>query len=244
MFKFFNFKYMSMRTKLFYSNTTLKFLTAFTLFIFSTSVFSQNEFITTWKTDNPGSSNDTSITIPTFLGAGYNYDVDWDNDGTFDEIGIAGNVTHDFTSTGTYTIRIRGTFPRIYFNDEGDKQKIISIDQWGTNAWTSMEGAFWGASNLMGNAPDAPDLLGVTSMRFMFLNAIVFNQDISAWNTVTITDMAAMFFNAKAFNQDIGGWNTSAVTNMGSMFSGASAFNQDISGWDTSLVMFASSMFF
>ena len=53
-----------------------------TLFIFTFNLFSQNEFITTWKTDNPGSSNDTSITIPT-TGAGYNYDVDWDNDGVF-----------------------------------------------------------------------------------------------------------------------------------------------------------------
>jgi len=88
---------MSMRSKLFYSNTTLKFLTVFTFFIFSTCVFSQNEFITTWKTDNPGTSNSTSITIPT-IGGGYNYDVDWDNDGNFDEIGITGNVTHDFNN--------------------------------------------------------------------------------------------------------------------------------------------------
>ena len=53
-----------------------------------------SHFVTTWKTDNPGTSSDTSITIPTF-GSGYNYDVDWDNDGIFDEFGIMGNVTHD-----------------------------------------------------------------------------------------------------------------------------------------------------
>lgn len=52
-------------------------------------------FITTWKTDNAGTSNSTSITIPT-TGGGYNYDVDWDNDGTFDQLGITGDVTHDF----------------------------------------------------------------------------------------------------------------------------------------------------
>ncbi len=52
-------------------------------------------FITTWKTDNAGTSGSTSITIPT-TGAGYNYDVDWNNDGTFDEFGLTGSVTHDF----------------------------------------------------------------------------------------------------------------------------------------------------
>lgn len=63
-------------------------------------------FITTWKTDNAGTSNSTSITIPT-TGAGYNYDVDWNNDGIFDEFGLTGSVTHDFGVAGTYTIQIQ-----------------------------------------------------------------------------------------------------------------------------------------
>lgn len=88
-------------------------------------------FVTTWKTDNLGVSNDTSIQIPT-IGGGYFYDVDWDNDDIFDEFGITGSITHDFGTIGVYTIQIRGDFPRIYFNNSGDKSKILSIDQWGT----------------------------------------------------------------------------------------------------------------
>ncbi len=65
-----------------------------------------DDFVTTWKTDNAGISNSTSITIPT-TGTGYNYDVDWNNDGTFDEFGITGSATHDFGVAGTYTIRIQ-----------------------------------------------------------------------------------------------------------------------------------------
>lgn len=59
------------------------------------SAQASTSFITTWKTDNTGTSNSTSITIPT-TGSGYNYDVDWNNDGTFDQFGLTGSVTHDF----------------------------------------------------------------------------------------------------------------------------------------------------
>ena len=31
--------------------------------------------------------------------------------------------------------------------------------------WITMEGAFWGASNMVYNASDAPDLSGLTDMR-------------------------------------------------------------------------------
>ena len=92
-----------------------------------------DHFVTTWKPDNPGTSSSTAITIPTNSGIDvYNYDVDWDNDGTFDQFGITGDVTHDFGTTATQTIRIQGTFPRITFNNLGsDDEKIISVDQWG-----------------------------------------------------------------------------------------------------------------
>lgn len=231
-----------MNIKLFFACPFQKTLLTLSLFIFNKVVFSQNEFITTWKTDNNGTSNSTSITIPTFPGETYNYDVDWNNDGTFDEFGITGDVTHDFSSAGTYTIRIQGTFPRIYFNYSGDRYKILSVDQWGTIAWTSMEQAFYGASNLIGNATDVPDLSGVTSMAYMF-GGTAFNQDVSGWDTSTITDMIALFAGDSVFNQDLSSWNTSNVTKMALMFNGAVAFNQDISSWVTTKVTDMGSMF-
>jgi len=207
------------------------------------------EFITTWKTDNPGTSNSTSITIPTFPGETYSYDVDWDNDGTynFTDVGITGSVTHDFGAPGTYTIAIReslsgGAFPRIYFNDSGDKAKIISIDQWGEIAWSSMESSFFGANNLIGNANDVPNLSNVTDMSNMFRSAVSFNQDIGDWNTTAITNMTGAF-SSSIFNQDIGSWDTTNVTSMVGVFDGNVAFNQDISNWNTSNVTSMSNMF-
>jgi hypothetical protein len=189
-------------------------------------------FITTWKTDNPGISNNTSITIPT-TGGGYNYDVDWDDDGTYDELGIMGDVTHDFGTAGTYTIRIRGAFPRIYFNGSGDREKLLDISQWGAIAWTSMENAFSSCVNLNISATDAPILSGVTSLRAMFFGCSSLDgpANIGTWNTGTVTDMRSMFFGADLFNQLIGTWNTAAVTDMTSMFFGDESFNQDLGDW-------------
>src|SRR5690606_2657039 len=191
-------------------------------------------FITTWKTDNFGTSNATSITIPT-IGGGYNYDVSWNNDGIW-ETGITDNITHDYGTMGTYTVAIRGDFPRMRFKSAGDSQKMRSIDQWGTNAWSSMEKAFYGCSNLEGNATDTPDLSNVTDMSSMFTYASVFNQDIGNWNVSNVTNMSFMFFGASVFNQNIGSWNVGNVTNMSYMFLNTAAFNQNLGGWNVSKV--------
>jgi len=105
---------------------------------------SNDHFVTTLKTNNAGISSPTSITIQT------------------------SNVTHDFGSAGTYTTRIKGVFPRFYFNNEGDKAKIISLDQWGTGRWTRMAEAFFGTFNLTVPATDTQDLSIVTSLANMF----------------------------------------------------------------------------
>ena len=100
-----------------------------------------DDFVITVKTDNPGTSSNTQFTIPT-TGAGYNYNVDCNNDGVNEATAQTGNYTCSYAAAGTYTIRIEdnsgaGTgFSRIYFSNGGDKDKLLSIDQWGTGRWT------------------------------------------------------------------------------------------------------------
>ena len=207
-----------------------------------TPIPSFTPFITSWKTDNPGSSNSTSITIPT-IGTGYNYDIDWNNDGIFDTIGVTGSITHDYGIAGTYQIAIRGDFPRIYFNNTGDKQKLLAIGQWGDIEWSSMQSAFHGCNNLVYNASDNPDLSNVTNMQNMFAGCTIFNGNISTWNTQNVTNMSGMFAGASQFNQNIGNWVTQNVSSMSGIFSGASQFNQDISMWNTQNVNTISNMF-
>jgi len=224
-----------------------------------------DDFVTTWKTDNPGTSNDTSITVPMVGGP---YDVDWEDDGTIDETGLSGSVTHDYGVADTYTIRIRGSYDSIAFNDWGDKEKILSLEQWGTNKWTTMDSAFSGAVNLTVPATDAPDLSAVHSMKYMFFNATKANPDTSGWNTsgvwymssmfnsatmanpdtsswdtANVEGMASMFRDATSANPDVSGWNTAAVANMSNMFQGASSFDQDLGSWDVAALTSAENMF-
>jgi surface protein len=212
-----------------------------------TILWGQAPFVTTWKTDNPGTSGSDQITIPTTLGV-YNYDVAWEEVGNPANSGTSGpftgNATITFPSPGTYQVSITGVFPRIFFPGAGDPQKILTIEQWGDNAWTSMTGAFYGASNVTYNATDVPDLSGVTHMEATFMGASSFDGDLSGWNVSNVTNTWSMFAGASSFNGNLSAWDVSNVTTMQNMFWNASSFNGDLSGWDVRNVTNMRNMFF
>ena len=194
-------------------------------------------FITTWRTASGGQS----ITIPVG-GATGTYDVIWGDDTV--SIGVTGDQTHMYTTSGDHTVAILGGFERIYLNgDANNAPKLRSIDQWGNMGWTSMASAFNGASVMTYGATDAPDLSRVTDMSNMFYNAAAFNGDISGWNVSGVTDMSRMFRDADVFNRPLDNWNVSGVTDMSRMFESAPAFTGDISGWNVSSVTYMAYMF-
>jgi surface protein len=222
------------------------------------------------KTDNDGSDDDQFVLSLNPLGT-YDFNIDW-GDGSQNTITAydSTDLTHTYSSAGTYEIQMAGACAGIYNNDSGDSLKWISISQWGDIAWESFYSSFFGCVNLDITATDSPDLSIVTdmenafyncfalagtsamnlwdvgavlSMKGMFFGDVLFNQDISGWDTSIVTDMSYMFSGATSFNQDISGWDTSSVTDMNHMFSGATAFDQDISGWLTSSVTDMNHMF-
>ena len=204
------------------------------------------QFITTWKTDNAGTSTSTQISIPT-TGAGYACTVDW-GDGTSNSYsGTAPVMLHTYSVAGTYTVKISGTFPRIIFNNGGDKLKLLTIEYWGTGAWSgSMAGAFGACTNLKINASDVPNFASVTSANSMFssCNSLT-SLNVSGWNFGSCTDMSSMFSNTASLSAitGINTWNTSKVTSLANMFFGSRLITLDLSGLNFSACTSFNGMF-
>lgn len=200
----------------------------------------------TWNTNNTsaGSSTSNQAQLPLVSGATYNFTVEW-GDGNKSIITSWDDTDnpHTYAAPGTYKIRLSGRFDRLYFNNTGDRLKILDVTAWGNNKWTTMASMFAGCANLAITANDVPNLVEVEDMSQLFMGAYIFNKDIGNWNTSNVTDMNGMFSNARAFNHNIASWDTSKVTNMYKMFERAHAFNQDIASWNTSSVTDMNGMF-
>ncbi|MES2745556.1 MAG: BspA family leucine-rich repeat surface protein [Bdellovibrionota bacterium] len=220
-------------------------------------------FVSTWKTDNAGSSGSNEITLPLRASGTYNFVVQW-GDGRDDIITAhnAPTITHTYTSPGTYTVIISNVITGWSFKNTGDKLKLMTISKWGPLKFGNDAEYFRGCTNLAITATDIPDLTGtttfqamfqstpfvsipnlaswnvsaVTNMEDAFAGATNFNQSINAWNVSSVTNMKGMFYQAAAFNQDLNSWNTGAVTNLIYTFAEASSFNGNISSWNTSAV--------
>jgi surface protein len=201
------------------------------------------------KTDNAGVSGSDEILLPI---QGTSMFIDWGDGNTQtttqanapnNTIG-GNNVAHTYASAGNYVIKISVGLTRIFFNNGGDRLKLLEIQNWGDIVWSATQtGAFWGCANMQLTATDVPNLSNVTSLSSYFRSCTIFNGNIGGWDVSSVTTMESMFRSATAFNQDIGGWDVSSVTNMQDMFRIAAAFNQDIGGWDVSSVTNMATMF-
>ncbi len=206
------------------------------------AIVNTDAFITTWQTT--ASNESITITInPDIGGATVQYDIDW-GDGSQTEEDITTSISHTYSSQGKYTVTISGDFPGIAVNQPlGNAIKLLSIKQWGTIEWKTMQGAFSDAELLELEANDAPNLKFTTSTAFMFRNCSTIDASLNHWDVQFIEDMSSMFENTNNFNGKINSWITSSVTNMVGMFKRASNFNQPIGSWNTSNVTDMSSMF-
>ncbi len=126
----------------------------------------------------------------------------------------------------------------------GSAENLLSVEQFGTVVWKSMEKAFQYCENMQFSPTvGTPDLSNVTNMGSMFDGCSSFNQDLSSWNVSKVTNMSSMFSGCSAFNQDLSSWDVSKVTFMGYMFYKCFAFNQDLSNWNVSNVTNMGGMF-
>ncbi len=196
----------------------------------------EDDFVTVWDTRNPGASGNTEVELPV-QGDDFDFDVDWESDGIFDDTGINGPIRHDYGTPGVYTITIRGTFPRFQFQPDvslhtQDSQKLIEVRQWGDQLWRTMAALFFGCEHVSITANDQPELRRVEDMSFAFAYASNFNDDINDWEVDDVEMMTSTFAHATSFNQPLDRWDMSSVTDTSGMFQNATSFDQDISNWD------------
>ena len=228
--------------------------------------YAPNEFVTTWTTENPNLSDSKTITIQGRFGT--NFQIDWGDGVVTDESTAAnppyGNRTHTYATDGIKTIKISGDFTGLQFADRPYNNRnvtqLISVEQWGTIEWASMDYAFTGAKNLVINALDTPDLSNAVSMNYTFSGNTNFNSNIDNWDVSTIESMVGVFCGASNFNQPLNNWSVGNVTTMYQMFgtmtypdsgydycntyaNNGTVFNQPLTSWDVSSVTDMRGMF-
>lgn len=161
------------------------------------------------------------FTIPT-TGTGYNYDVATSDGQSI--TGNTGNTTITFPSTGTYTVEITGDFPRIYFNNGGDRLKLTDVNKWGSIAWTSFDRAFYNCNNMTITATDIPNVSAVTSFYFGFRGtAISGSIDLSSWDLSSVAQIGYMFANCTGITSvNLNSLSTNAIASDG-VFLGANS---------------------
>ena len=199
----------------------------------------RNGFHLTVDTTKAGSASDTFV-LPTTTGT-YNYVVSW-GDGVIETVTSSSSQTHVYGSSGTYTIKIIGTFPRVYFNNGGDDLKVLSV-QLGDVGWTSFLNAFNGCANL-GYVTGPSNTSKAVSCQGMFRGCTNLTS-VSDFSTESATRMDAMFNSCSSFNQALGnGLIASNVSTTNGMFNGCSLYNQPLpSSFDTAKVANMAYMF-
>ncbi len=226
-------------------------LQSLTIFLFAWGAMLNNAqaqsspFITRWDLSKPGGAA-TTLTFGVATAGTVSY--------TWQQVGGAASGSGTFSgSTLTITnlpanaiidVSIDPTnFQTIIINNGTDGQRLTEIKQWGTVAWTGMQNAFWGCSNMALTATDTPNFTAVTNMSSMFRNCSSFNQSVSNFNTPIVTNMDWMFSGCRSFNQSVSNFNTENVTDMSGMFSDCRSFNQSVSNFNTAAVTNTSYMF-
>lgn len=226
----------------------MKIIYTFLLVLVSQFTLAQNDFITRWNLATSGSGA-TQLSFGVATTGSVNYTWAEVSPGTATGSGVFNGSTitiQGLPAGATIELRISPTnFQRFIMSNGKDRNRLIDIRQWGTTAWSSMQNAFYGCSNLQVSATDVPNLAGVDDMSLMFRDCTVLNgpANIGTWNTENVTSMFALFYGARAFNQPIGDWNTQNVIYMSIMFTYANAFNQPIGNWNTQSVIAMTGMF-
>jgi len=160
--------------------------------------------------------------------------------------GRSSDISHQYSPSGEYEIQIAGVTPEIIFGGSLDAAKVVSIKDWGVDAWENVDSMFDGCINLSGYSAIDPPVFAasVTSYRNMFRGCSLLSANFNNWTTTGVTDTSYMFDGCTLFNSDLDTWDMSIVTDMSYMFNQAVNFAGNISSWIVSQVVNFSHTFF
>ncbi len=223
------------------------------------------DFISVWNSQTTSERHNNTTQDIAIHALGTNYSLEWirldPND--FSETSDRGIITNvsgsignpyiikNLPAVGQYRIRLFpgiGTLDGFYLDDQTgtyDYNRLIKIEQWGTNVWTKLSRAFYKTRKMEVVATDKPNLSGVEDLSFMFAQCDImqYSDVIGTWDVSNIKVMASMFEGTKVFNRSLNSWNVSNVTDMNAMFRGALEYNQPFDRWDVSKVTNMNAMF-
>ena len=208
----------------------------------SNNLLNDSKFISKWRTTTPSES----VTLPLRSGYNYSFTVDWGDGSSITSVNSwnAPGATHIYDVAGDYTISISGTLEAFYFNNSGDKDKLIEVNSFGDMGWINLESAFLGCTNLTSFSGGVTTT--VINMKNMFYNTPMLSSvDVSTFDTSSVTNMSSMFRGMPLVsNLNLTHFNTTNVTDMSSMFEGTTSLTSlNISSFDTSSVTSMSGMF-
>lgn len=232
-----------------------------------------NNLVFTINTNNTstGSSANNQFMLPLVSTGTFNFYINW-GDGNTDNITSynQAEVTHTYSSIGTYKITIRGKIKGFRFNSTGDRLKILELKNFGTLELTdggTDNNIFAGCTNLIVTATDKIRLSGsevnsnylfnncsnliakkflmdtssLTHLRYVFRNCVKFNIPVS-FDCTDIISLEGLFYGCTLFNSNVSLSDTSKCTSMASMFYNCTNFNQDISNLKVNAVTTMSNM--
>jgi hypothetical protein len=179
--------------------------------ISSLELQSANQFVSVWKTDNTGFTNDDQIKLPLTSGGSYDFLVDW-GDGKQDRITAynQAEVTHTYASAGSYTVTISGECDGWRFNNSSytDKEKLIEIKNCGCLN-ISNDNAFYGCKKLLFTCSDELNVVGLTNAGALFRDCEL-TEKVPYFDFSNITSARYMMYECHALTE-VPFYNTSAL---------------------------------
>lgn len=207
------------------------------------NIVSNEAFISLWDTTltSSGSSLLNQITLPLVVSGTYNFFVNW-GDGNTDQI-LTWNeplTTHTYIIPGQYTLTITGICTGWQFNNTGDRNKLLTISNWGCLNFGNTGANFFGCSNLTITATDVPNLDGITVFDRLFASctALITIPNLGSWDVSNILTMVTTFSTCPSFNeQSIIYWQPLSCTSLVGVLSACTLFNAPVGNWPTSSVL-------